>query len=143
MRVLPDVNILVRANEKSPGPARRLLLELIRRHVVLTSADILIDLARVLRYPRVQAIYRLSEEQIYEYVQFLKMGCTMVPVNPNWNFPIRDITDTPILRAAVAGEADVICTLDKDFYASEAADFCRRMKIAVLDDVALLQRLTL
>ncbi len=143
MRVLLDVNILVRANEKSSGPARKLLIELLRRHVVLTSADILIDLARVLRYPRMQAIYGLSEQQIYEYVQFLKMGCTLVLVNPTWNFPIRDLTDAPILRTAVAGEADVICTVDKDFYTSEAADFCRQMKIAVLDDVALLQRLSL
>jgi predicted nucleic acid-binding protein len=40
VRVLLDVNILVRANEKSQGPARRLLLDLIaRKHVILTSAD--------------------------------------------------------------------------------------------------------
>ena len=50
MRVLPDVNILVRANENASGPALRLLLELIaRRHVILSSADILIEPARVLR----------------------------------------------------------------------------------------------
>lgn len=65
----------------------------------------------------------------------------MVSINPTWNFPIRDTTDAPILRTAVAGEADVICTLDKDFYTSEIVEFCRKLKIAVLDDVALLQRL--
>lgn len=142
MRVLLDVNILVRANEKSSGPSRRLLLELIaRKHVVLTSAEILIDLGRVLRYPRVQALYGLSEEQLYEYVQFLKAAFTIVTINPIWNFPIRDVTDAPILRTAVAGEADFICTLDTDFYASELADFCNSTGITVLDDTALLQRL--
>lgn len=142
MRVLPDVNILVRANEKSHGPARKLLLDLIaRKHVVLTSADILIDLARVLRYPRVQALFGLSEEQIYEYVQFLKTACTLVPIDSNWNFPIRDVSDAPILRTAVAGEADFICTLDTDFYTAEVAAFCGTVGITVLDDIALLERL--
>jgi putative PIN family toxin of toxin-antitoxin system len=142
VRVLLDVNILVRANEKSHGPARKLLLDLIaRKHVVLTSADILIDLARVLRYPRVQALFGLSEEQIYEYVQFLKEACKIVSINPNWNFPIRDASDAPILRTAVAGEADLICTLDADFYTAEVAAFCSTMGITVLDDLALLHRL--
>jgi putative PIN family toxin of toxin-antitoxin system len=109
VRVLLDVNILVRANEKSQGPARRLLLDLIaRKHVILTSADILIELARVLRYPRAQALFGLSEEQIYQYVQFLKDACKIVPINPSWNFPIRDASDTPILRTAVAGKPTLV-----------------------------------
>lgn len=70
MRVLLDVNILVRANERSQGPARLLLLSLIgQRHTLLISGEMLVELARVLRYPRVQAIYHLDEEQIYEYVK--------------------------------------------------------------------------
>ncbi len=65
MRVLLDVNILVRANERSHGPARTLLLELVRRReIVLTSTDLLIELGRVLRYPRVQALFALSDEQV-------------------------------------------------------------------------------
>jgi putative PIN family toxin of toxin-antitoxin system len=105
VRVVLDVNILVRANEKSHGPARTLLLDLIARgHIVLTSVDILIELARVLRYPRVQALFGLSDEQIYDYVQFLKDGCEIVPTNSNWNFPIRDVSDTPILRTATAAK---------------------------------------
>jgi hypothetical protein len=81
VRVLLDANVLIRANEKSVGPARSLLLELIsRKHVILTSADLLIELGRTLRYPRVQALYELSEEQIYDYVQFLKSACDVVPL---------------------------------------------------------------
>jgi putative PIN family toxin of toxin-antitoxin system len=94
-----------------------------------------------LRYPRVQALFGLSEEQVYEYVQFLKDACKIVPANPNWNFPIRDASDTPILITAVAGEADFICTLDTDFYTAEVAAFCGTMAITVLDDIALLRRL--
>jgi putative PIN family toxin of toxin-antitoxin system len=142
VRVLLDVNVLVRANEKSNGPARKLLLDLIaQRHVILTSADILIELARVLRYPRVQALFNLSEEQIYEYVQFLKGVCEIVPTNLSWNFPIRDASDMPILRTATVGDADFICTLDTDFYTADVAAFCAVTRITVLDDITLISRL--
>lgn len=70
MRVLLDVNILVRANERSPGPARALLLSLIEQgHTLLLSGEMLVELAEVLRYPRLQALYGFSEDQIYAYVQ--------------------------------------------------------------------------
>jgi putative PIN family toxin of toxin-antitoxin system len=143
VRVLPDVNVLVRAHEKSHGPARKLLLELIaRKEIILTSPEILIELGRVLRYPRVQALFGLSEEQIYEYIQFLKDVCQIVPIEMNWNFPIRDASDTAILKTAVAGEADYICTLDRDFYSPEVEAFCGSVGMIVLDDLAMLQRLT-
>jgi putative PIN family toxin of toxin-antitoxin system len=143
VRVLPDVNILVRAHEKSHGPARKLLLELIaRKEIVLTSAEILMELGRVLRYPRVRELFGLSEEQIYQYIQFLKDVCQIVPIDMNWNFPIRDASDTAILRTAVAGEADYICTLDKDFYTAEVEAFCATVGIIVLDDLAMMERFT-
>jgi putative PIN family toxin of toxin-antitoxin system len=142
VRVLLDVNVLVRANEKSNGPARKLLLDLIaNKHVVLTSADILIELTRVLRYPRVQALFGLSEEQIYEYVQFLKVVCEIVPTNVRWNFPIRDQSDISILRTAMVGDANFICTLDTDFYTADITAYCAVMGITVLDDITLISRL--
>jgi putative PIN family toxin of toxin-antitoxin system len=142
VRVLPDVNILARANEKSSGLARELLLVLIaRRHIVLTSADILIELARVLRYPIMQTLFGLSEEQIYQYIQFLKGACLVVPASQSRNFPIRDASDSPILRAAIAGDADIICTRDKDFYTTEITVLCGKMGITVLDDISLMHRL--
>ena len=73
MRILLDVNILVRANEKSEGLARGLLLTLIAQaHALLISAEMLVELAQVLRYPRIQELYGLTEEQIYNYIQFLR-----------------------------------------------------------------------
>ena len=142
MRVVLDANILVRANEKSSGLARALLIELISRgHIVLTSAEILIELARALRYARVQALFRLSEEQIYEYVQFLKSVCEIVPDDIGGNVPVRDAADAPVLRAAILGEADFICTLDSDFYATETTAFCSMMGITVVDDIALMRQL--
>lgn len=65
MRVVLDVNILVRANERSAGLARELLRELLRqRFTILISGEMLVELARVLRYPRIQARYALTEADI-------------------------------------------------------------------------------
>jgi predicted nucleic acid-binding protein len=91
----------------------------------------------------VQALFGLSEEQIYEYVQFLKSVCVIVPTSPGRgrNFPIRDAADAPVLEAAIAGEADLICTLDSDFYTAEITAFCAVAGITVLNDISLLDRL--
>ena len=64
VRILCDVNILVRANEHASDPARRLLLTLLADgHTLIASAEMLVELARVIRYPRLQELYGLSEEQ--------------------------------------------------------------------------------
>ncbi len=118
------------------------MLDLIaRKDVILSSAETLIELGRVLRYPRMQALFRLSEEQIYQYVQLLRSVCEIVPVDRNRNFPIRDASDSAILATAVAGKADYLCTLDKDFYTPEVKTFCAREGIIVLDDLAMMRRL--
>jgi len=77
------------------------LLELIaRKEIIITTAEILIELGRVLRYPRVQSLFGLSEEQISEYIQFLKEVCQIVRMEMDWHFPIRDASDTAILKTA-------------------------------------------
>jgi putative PIN family toxin of toxin-antitoxin system len=142
VRVLPDVNILVRANEKSQGPARSLLLAVILDgHTLLVCDEMLVDLARVLRYPRMQDRYALTEAQIYEYIQFLRASSEIVTVDRTLNVPMRDPKDIVILQTAIAGEAEVICTLDSDFYDPRTLAFCATWGIAMCTDVALMNRL--
>lgn len=142
MRVLLDVNVLVRANERSMGSARAVLLALIGQgHTLLICSEMLIELAAVLRYPRLQMHYGLNDEQIYSYIEFLREACEPVILNPQLMVPIRDPKDTAVLQTAVIGEADVICTLDSDFYASDTVAFCATLGIEVLTDVQLLQKL--
>lgn len=72
MKIVVDTSVLVRSNEHSAGIARDLLLAIIEnRHTLLLSSEMLYELARVLRYRRLQAFYGLSEELVYEYVGFL------------------------------------------------------------------------
>jgi predicted nucleic acid-binding protein len=72
MRVVPDTNILVRANAKAKGPARELLQVIVNspEHVLLLSPFLLMELERVLSYDRVRAVVKLNDEEIAEYLGY-------------------------------------------------------------------------
>ncbi len=101
----------------------------------------LVDLARVLRYPRMQDRYALTEAQIYEYIQFLRASSEIISVDRTLNVPVRDTKDIVVLQTAITGEAEIICTLDTDFYDPETLAFCATWGIAVCTDVDLMHRL--
>ena len=142
MRIVVDTTILVRATEASHGPARELLLRIIEdRHTLVLSNEILYELARVLRYPRLLKLYALTEERVYEYINLLRVVAEIVPLSPLLSAPMRDINDIVVAQTAILGEAEVLCTRDKDFYDRDAAQFLQDAGVTVLDDIALLQRL--
>jgi len=142
VRIVLDTTILVRTTERSHGPARDLLLQLIAGpHTLVLSNEILNELARVLRYPRLQEFYGLSEARIYDFLGFLREVAETVTLNPLLIFPSRDANDIVVLQTAVLGDADVLCTKDEDFYGPPASEFLRKLGIAVMDDVSLLHRL--
>jgi len=142
VRIVVDTTILVRATEASHGPARELLLRIIEdRHTLVLSNEILYELARVLRYPRLLKLYALTEERVYEYINLLRVVAEIVPLSPLLSAPMRDINDIVVAQTAILGEAEVLCTRDKDFYDRDAAQFLQDAGVTVLDDIALLQRL--
>lgn len=142
MKIVLDTTILVRANERSQGLARALLLDIVdSSHILLLSNEMLHELARVLRYPRLQAFYGLSESLVYDYVAFLRCSSEIVPLNPLVTAPVRDVNDVIVMQTAIIGEADILCAMDDDFFAKPASDYLSKMGIAILDDVALMRRL--
>ena len=142
MRVVLDTTILVRAGASPHGLARHLLLAIITaKHPLILSNEMLHELAKVLRYPRVMAIHRLPETKIYDFVEFLREAAEIVPLNPLFTAPIRDINDLIVLQTAVIGEADVICTTDRDFFQPATSMFLHQLGIAVMDDIALIKQL--
>jgi hypothetical protein len=52
---------------------------------------------------------------------------------------LTDPNDDPAVYTAVAGGADVLCTMDRDFYTSKVLAFCAHEDIRVMDDLALLK----
>src|SRR5467141_106615 len=58
-----------RATKRSSGPARRVIdaLAANRNHVIALSPFILGEVGRVLSYPRMQALYRLTGDEIHDH----------------------------------------------------------------------------
>jgi len=62
VKIVLDTTILVRANDRSHGLAREILTNIVEtEHRLLLSNEILHELAMVLRYPRLQEFYGLTE----------------------------------------------------------------------------------
>jgi putative PIN family toxin of toxin-antitoxin system len=142
VRIVLDTAILVRATEGSNGPARELLLNIVTgSHTLLLCSEILFEVARVLRYPRMLALHGLSETRIYDFICFLRDASELVTLDPLLSVPIRDENDIVVAQTAVIGDAGVICTMDADFYDSTIIHFLSGLGIAVMDDVALMRRL--
>ncbi|MGA2600224.1 MAG: putative toxin-antitoxin system toxin component, PIN family [Bryobacteraceae bacterium] len=142
MRIILDTAILVRGHGASKGLARDLLIGIVESdHSLLLSNEMLYELARVLRYPRMMALHGLSEKRIYDYICFLHEAAEIVVPNPLLVTPIRDVNDTVVMQTAVIGEADVLCSKDRDFFEPPAEEFLRKARIVVLDDISLMHRL--
>ena len=83
MKIVLDNTILVRAHEQAHGLGRELLTSLIEsKHVLLLSNEMLHELATVLRYPRLQEFFGLTEDLVYNYVAFLRRSAEIVTLNP-------------------------------------------------------------
>ena len=74
MRIVLDTNILVRANTKARGPARELLPLIIAspEHTLLLSPFLLQELERVFSYERIRMLSKMSEEEVGEYLNYLR-----------------------------------------------------------------------
>jgi putative PIN family toxin of toxin-antitoxin system len=142
VKIVLDTTILVRANEHSCGLARELLLSIIdSEHRLVLSNEMLHELARVLRYPRLRTFYDLSESLVYDYIAFLRRSSEIVPLNPLVIAPIRDVNDVIVMQTAIIGEADILCTKDEDFFETPAVEYLDKLGIAVVDDAELMQTL--
>jgi putative PIN family toxin of toxin-antitoxin system len=142
VKIVLDNTILVRAHERAHGLGRALLTSLIEsQHVLLLSNEMLHELARVLRYRRLQEFFGLTEDFVYDYVASLRRSAEIVTLNPLQTAPIRDVNDVIVVQTAIIGEAEIICTKDEDFFEKPIAQYLSNHGISVLDEIALMERL--
>lgn len=142
MRIVLDTNILVRAFVNSHGFAHKLLLAVLADyHKLLLSTEMLAELTRVLRYSRLALVHGEDEGAIYEFTGWLRHSADIIYVNPFTVAPTRDSQDVIVLQTALSGEADILCTMDRDFFEPPASTFLASHGIAVLTDAQLMQRL--
>jgi len=112
VKIVLDNTILVRGHEPAHGLGRELLTGPIESEHVLLSNEMLHELARVLRYPRLQEFFGLTDDLVYDYVAFLRRATEIVTLNPLLTAPLRDVNDVIVVQTAIIGEAEVICTND-------------------------------
>jgi putative PIN family toxin of toxin-antitoxin system len=142
VRILLDTNLLIRAAITPEGLARKILDHIGAKdeHVLILSAHLLSEVADVLSRPRIRARWPLSDDEIQAYCQYLSAAGQEVKIQP---LPpvISDPKDQAVIKAAVCGNADTICTSDAHFFKSPAGEFLAERGIAVLSDVKLVAAL--
>ena len=143
MRVLLDTNVMARAAAHGNSPARAVLLRLLDPpHVIVASSFLINELRRVLCYPRVQALHRLSEQEVDQFVRDIETNCEIIDVAmpPVFHVP-NDPDDDPIVALAVYGRVDVVCTRDRHLRRPEVVAYCDQFNSRILSDVELLTEL--
>jgi len=140
MRALLDTNILARAATSTDGPAAA-VLEFLRRpeHALIVSWFLFIELDRVLRYPLLRRLHEFSDDDIEQYIHRLRLAS--VEVAPTDIVPVvqEDPDDDLVIAAAIAADADVICTLDRHFQQPAVQEYCADRGLQIMSDVALLE----
>jgi len=145
MRIVLDTNILIRANAKARGPARELLLLIVNspQHVLLLSPFLLKELERVFEYDRVRSATKLTNEEVAEYLSYIRARevSEMVFPGPPPRIVPSDADDDPVIHTAVVGQAEILCTLNRDFYHASVLEYCRERGVLIGSDVAILDLL--
>ena len=134
MRFTLDSNILVRAVTSPQGPALRLLDLILGSHSLVVSRFILDEVERVLLYPRLQARYRITIEEVARFTDNLANAALVVEPTIVMPITLSDPADDPVLYTAADGDADVLCTLNTRHFSTPAAQaFCKEHAIRVID----------
>ncbi|MFN0165490.1 MAG: putative toxin-antitoxin system toxin component, PIN family [Bryobacteraceae bacterium] len=145
MRIVLDTNILVRAHTNARGPARDLLLRIVAspEHTLLLSPFLLQELERVFQYERIRIATRLTEDEINEYLLYLRSRSVTEMVFPGEAPRVvpNDNEDDPVVHAAVFGGAQVLCTLNRHFYDAAVVDYCKARGVTIVRDIELLRLL--
>jgi putative PIN family toxin of toxin-antitoxin system len=142
VRITLDTNILVRGHQNAAGPCRSLLKLIVESdHILVLSQSLLYELEEVMRYPRVRRLTGLTEAQITEYVEYLAGVAELVDIGHAVPFSTPDADDWVVLRTAIRGDADILCSLDRHLWRPELVAIYEHYRITLIADVQLLKLL--
>lgn len=148
-RAVFDCNVLFPSLVSPTGPARRLLASAASGDLILfVSAHVLDELADVAARPHLVKKFGIDTTVVAELIEDIKTFATLVEIVPHvFDFP-RDPKDAHYVDLAVAANAKLIVSRDKDLLSladettPEGKDFKARFpEIAILTPPALLQLL--
>ncbi len=142
MRIMCDTNVLLRAFLTPTGAAAELLKQIAAEHLLVTSLFQLTELLDVLRRPKIRALHGRDERGIRRVISRVLQLAVVVPLPADLPAVVPDDPkDNPIVMTAIAGKAEVLCTLDKHLHDSKVVDFCARHGVRVVKDASLLAEL--
>lgn len=101
------------------------------------------ELERVLSYERVRLSSKLTDEEIAEYLRYLRAGnvSEIVLPGPAPRVVVSDADDDSVVHTAVVGRADVLCTMNRDFYHPSVREYSRQRGVLIVNDVEALRLL--
>jgi uncharacterized protein len=111
MKVVIDTNVFVSALIR-PGSVPAQILSHPAPFMLVTSEKILAELARVLRYDRIQKRYNLNPEMIDEYIRNIRFDSEVIQVTRSASGVAEDPDDDKFLACAEEASADCIVSGD-------------------------------
>lgn len=131
IRAVLDSNIIISGFYNPQSPPGKIISLAIQGDILLfTSNRLLEELAKILRYSRIQKMLKKAgvaqEEIMSDYQEF----CFVVTGNPLNEQVCRDPDDDWVLACAVQAQADWIVTGDKDLLSLEEYNFIRILSAA-------------
>jgi len=121
VRVFLDTNVLASA-AATRGLCTDVLREVLTSHELLTSAQVLSELKRVLKTK-----FGVAQDLIDDFISLMRQDTVLAEPGQLPTVEIQDQDDLPILSAAISAGADVFVTGDK-----EILDIGRIEKLAIL-----------
>jgi putative PIN family toxin of toxin-antitoxin system len=121
VRVFLDTNVLASA-AATRGLCADVLREVLTSHDLLTSAQVLSELKRVLRTK-----FGVPQDLVDDFILLTRQDAVLAQPGPPPSVDIEDQDDLPILSAAIAAKADVFVTGDKEL-----------LELSDVDDLAIL-----
>ncbi|MBL4775959.1 MAG: putative toxin-antitoxin system toxin component, PIN family [Mariprofundus sp.] len=101
---------------------------------LVLSEPMLVEIVRVLAYPKIRKRIGWSDEAIDQFIVLLRFRAELVDIKNIHAVVPRDPDDAPVLAAFIASDADYLVSGDQDLlelqndYAIEtAADFAQRL----------------
>jgi len=114
LKAVIDVNLFVSGViSKKGNPARLLELWYDRAFLVVISEQMVEELGKVLRYPRIRNKYNLKDEEIEQVVDTIKKFAVVLPDVIKIDVVKDDPDDNKVLACALAVKADYIVSGDR------------------------------
>jgi len=66
----------------------------------------------------------VTDDQLYDYAQFLQDVSETVVIDAAYHAPLRDANDLDVMQTAERGDADILCSNDGDFHEAGILGYC-------------------